>query len=278
MARDQSFRNRPAGAPQETRMSSALQITPIPALRDNYVWMIRRLGGAATVIVDPGEEAPVSAALEAAGAALAAILVTHHHHDHVGGIAALVSRHRVPVYGPARESIPSRTHALGDGDDIWIEPLQWRLSAMHVPGHTLGAIAYAGEDVVFTGDTMFTAGCGRLFEGTAAQMHASLHRLSSLPPHTAVYCGHEYTVANLRFAQAVEPQNAAIADRLHDAIERSSRGQPCVPSSIAEELATNPFLRVDEPSVRRAASQRCGRPLSDPIAVFSILREWKNHF
>jgi hydroxyacylglutathione hydrolase len=255
-----------------------LQVTPIRALRDNYVWMIHRPGGRSAVVVDPGESSPVESALANAGLTPVAILVTHHHHDHVGGIQALLQRHRVPVFGPATESIPSRSHPVSDGDEVHIDELSLTLTAIHVPGHTLGAIAYVGEGIVLTGDTLFTAGCGRLFEGTPAQMLASLRRLAALPSQTRVYCGHEYTVANLRFAHVVEPDNPDIEARLAQAVVRAQRGEPGVPSTIGEERLTNPFLRVAEPTVRSAVQSKCARPLSDPGDVFAELRNWKNHF
>lgn len=259
-------------------MNEALQVTPLRALRDNYVWMIHRAQGRAAVVVDPGEAPPVDRALAQAGLSLAAIVVTHHHHDHVGGIEDLLRRHRVPVFGPAMESIPGRSHAVHDGDLVRLDSLSLELSAMHVPGHTLGAIAYHGEGIVLTGDTLFTAGCGRLFEGTPAQMLGSLRRLASLPAETLIYCGHEYTAANLRFARAVEPGNAEVNRRWSDAIERTARGEPCVPSTMGEELRTNPFLRVDVSEVRSAVHRRCNRALTEAEDVFAELRDWKNHF
>jgi hydroxyacylglutathione hydrolase len=255
-------------------------IIPIPAFADNYVWLLRE--GRAAVVVDPGDAAPVQAYLDREGLDLAAIVATHHHGDHVGGIEALVARRHVPVYGPARETIPARTRALREGDGVVLDALGLELCVLDVPGHTAGHIAYTGRvadaPVLFCGDTLFAAGCGRIFEGTPATMWTSLQKLAALDPATRVFCAHEYTLANLRFAAAVEPANAALAQRqARDAAQRD-RGQPTVPSTIADELATNPFLRAGAPAVRAAAEAHAGRLLDGDVAVFAALRAWKNGF
>jgi hydroxyacylglutathione hydrolase len=256
----------------------SLEITGIRALRDNYVWLLQRRGRHAAAVVDPGEAGPVLDAVASRGLDLVAIIVTHHHHDHVGGIAELCARFPVRVIGPGAETIPERTDAVAEGDMVTIAELGLSLQAMLVPGHTLGAIAYYGDGVVFTGDTLFAAGCGRLFEGTPAQMHASLSRLADLPGETLVYCGHEYTLANLEFAAAVEPGNAATRARLDRTRELCARGVPAVPSTIDLERQTNPFLRTNDAEVQRAAAMHCGHALSNATEIFAVLREWKNHF
>jgi hydroxyacylglutathione hydrolase len=255
-------------------------IIPVPAFRDNYVWVLRE--GDRAVVVDPGDAAPVLDFLAAEALALVAVLVTHHHADHVGGVAALVARHRAPVFGPAREAIPGRTRALADGDAVDLPAVRAKLRVLDVPGHTSGHIAYAGtvggELVVFCGDTLFAGGCGRLFEGTPAQMATSLARLAALPAATKAYCAHEYTLANLRFALAVEPGNAALRVRAARDQARRDRGEPTVPSTIADERATNPFLRSHEPGVRDAAERHEGRALADDVEVFAAVRRWKDGF
>ncbi len=255
-------------------------IIPIPAFADNYVWLLRE--GCAAVVVDPGDAAPVQAYLDREGLDLAAIVATHHHGDHVGGIEALVARWPVPVYGPARETIPARTRALREGDGVVLDAFELELFVLDVPGHTAGHIAYTGRvadaPVLFCGDTLFAAGCGRIFEGTPAMMWTSLAKLAALDPATRVFCAHEYTLANLRFAAAVEPANAALARRQARDAALRKRGRPTVPSTIADELATNPFLRAGEPAVRAAAEAHAGRPLDGDVAVFAELRAWKNGY
>ena len=257
-----------------------ISIIPIPAFADNYIWTLRE--GGAAVVVDPGDAAPVLEYLDREGLALTAILATHHHNDHVGGVPALVARYGVPVFGPARETIPQRTRALGEGDEVDVPGLPLRVRVMDIPGHTAGHIAYFGDvsgvPSVFCGDTLFAAGCGRLFEGTAQQMWTSLSALAALPPDTRVYCGHEYTLANLRFAAAVEPANAAIDRRSARERAKRSAGVPTVPSTMADELQTNPFLRAGDPVVRAAAQRQAGRELARDVDVFAALREWKNGF
>ena len=249
-------------------------------MRDNYVWLVRE--GRNALAVDPGDAAPVLAYLEREGVTLQGIAITHHHWDHVNGIAALTARHQVPVYGPARESIPGRTHPVAEGDTFALPELELDLSVLDVPGHTAGQVAYVGTcggvAVTFTGDTLFTCGCGRIFEGTPAQMMASLAKLAALPGETLVYCGHEYTLANLRFALAVEPGNAALHARQLREQAKRDQGLPTVPARMDEECATNPFLRAAEPEVFAAAAAHAGRPLADAVDAFATLREWKNGF
>ncbi|HTS23251.1 MAG TPA: hydroxyacylglutathione hydrolase [Casimicrobiaceae bacterium] len=257
-----------------------LEIIPIPAFADNYIWSLQQ--GSKAVVVDPGDAAPVLAHFERERRELTAILATHHHGDHVGGVAALLARWRVPVFGPAHEAIPGRSHALSEGDAIRVPGIDLELSVLDIPGHTAGHIAYVARDtqppLLFCGDTLFAAGCGRLFEGTPAQMVASLGKLASLPPATRVYCGHEYTLANLRFAAAVEPANVSLLERRPREQAKRDRGLPTLPSTIGEERATNPFLRIEDPGVRAAAERHAGRVLDGSVPVFAEIRAWKNAF
>jgi len=257
-------------------VTGLVEIRPIPAFRDNYIWMLSRDGDA--VVVDPGDSAPVHAALRQHRTKLTGILVTHHHGDHVGGVAELAEAYRARVWGPARETIPSRQVALREGDTV--EVLGQQFTVIDIPGHTLGHIAlYAPSiDALMCGDTLFTCGCGRLFEGTAAQMFESLSKLARLPDSTSVYCGHEYTLSNIRFARTVEPDNAELARRQLDCEQLRSRGEPTVPSTIAQERATNPFLRCTEPTLRTAAERRVPGAGSDPVATFAAVRAWKDEF
>lgn len=255
-------------------------IIPVPAFTDNYVWVVRE--GTQAVVVDPGDAKPVLDYLEGEGLSIRAILATHHHRDHVGGVAELAGRFGAPVYGPAREPIPARTLALVENDAVDVPGVGAAFRVLDIPGHTAGHIAFAGRvdgtPLVFCGDTLFAAGCGKVFEGTPAQMWSSLSKLAALPPPTQVYCGHEYTLANLRFAAAVEPANDAIVQRIGRERAKRERGLATLPSTIGEELATNPFLRAGVPAVRLAAEAQAGHPLSDEVAVFAALRAWKNGF
>lgn len=255
-------------------------IIPIPAFADNYIWLLRH--GTFAAVVDPGDAAPVLAYLAREGLSLVAVLATHHHNDHVGGVEALLARHPVPVFGPAHETIPGRTHAVREGDVVTVPHLPVTLRVLDIPGHTSGHVAYVGDvdgvPSVFCGDTLFAAGCGRVFEGTPAQMWTSLSALGALPADTRVYCGHEYTLANLRFALAVEPDNAALWDRQEQAKALRARGEPTLPSTMGVERATNPFLRAAQAGVRAAASRHAGRPITSDVESFAALRAWKNAF
>ncbi len=250
-----------------------LEIEPLPLLADNYAWLLSAGGEAA--VVDPGEGPPVLQAVRARGLTLKSVLATHHHGDHVGGIPEIVAAlGDVEVFCSVhdRDRVPAANHAVVDGETFSL--LGAEVHCLLVPGHTLGAVAYhvPAAAAVFTGDTLFLAGCGRLFEGTAADMHESLHRLASLPPQTRVFCGHEYTEKNLRFAASVEPARSATRERLEEVQKLRQRGVPSVPALLATELATNPFLRVGEPGLQVHLSA------ADSLSAFAELRHRRDVF
>ena len=251
-------------------------IVPIRAFKDNYVWTLRNATHAA--VVDPGEARPVLEYLSRENLRLAAILATHHHPDHVGGIAELVEKNRVPVFGPRNEPIPTLTQPVSEGDRVSIPELDVSFSVLDIPGHTRAHVAYYGAGALFCGDTLFACGCGRLFEGTAEQMYASLAKLAALPDDTKVYCGHEYTLANIGFAKTVEPDNAALKQREERDRRLRAAGKPTLPSTLGEEKATNPFLRCLEPAVVESANKYLGARIADPVRVFAAIRDWKNRF
>lgn len=255
-----------------------MKLTAIPAFTDNYIWMVDN--GEEAVVVDPGDAAPVLEALHARRLQLRGILVTHHHADHVGGIDDLRAGLRGPVWGPGRERIPAPFTDVIEGDLVTALGLTWQV--LEVPGHTAGHVAYFAPDfpggpLLFCGDTLFSGGCGRLFEGTPAQMHQSLQRLAALPARTRVCCTHEYTLSNLRFAEAVEGGNADITAHRQWCEAQRARGEPTLPSTLAQELRINPFLRCDQTEVV-AQALRQGASSPDPVSVFAGLREWKNRF
>lgn len=256
-----------------------LHVHPIPAFDDNYIWALRGRASDRVAVVDPGDSAPVLNYLKEAGLKLEAILITHHHWDHTGGVEKLVEQFSVPVYGPATTPFSGITEPLQDGAEI--ELLDNRLQIRAVPAHTLDHIAYFQPDQrpqLFCGDTLFLAGCGRLFEGTPQQMLEAMDYFASLPDDTEVYCTHEYSMANLRFAQAVEPHNAAIEATLDACEGRRKQAQPTLPSSIGAERLHNPYMRTRESSVKSAAEQYAGRALHSEVEVLAALREWKNGF
>lgn len=248
-------------------------VTPVRAFSDNYIWLLQEAGRA--VAVDPGDAAPVLAHLAAHGLTLEAALVTHHHADHIGGLADLARQTPgLRIIGPASISLVNEPVMEGSQFELFGS----RFEVLEVPGHTLDHLAYLAGDQLFCGDTLFGAGCGRLFEGSPEQMHASLARINALPDDTRIYPAHEYTLSNLRFAAAVEPDNRAIRQRLAEDEAALAAGRPTLPSTLAKERATNPFLRVGVDAVGGRAAQQAGTELTTPAAVFAVLREWKNHF
>lgn len=255
---------------------AAYEVVPLRAFADNYIWTIRDAGFAA--VVDPGDAQPVLDYLAREKLQLVAILNTHHHADHVGGNAALLARTKVPVYGPKDERIAEVSERLADGQRFTLPHFNIEMETLEIPGHTRSHIAFHGDGLLFCGDTLFAAGCGRLFEGTPRQMHDSLTRLARLPDATRVYCGHEYTLSNLKFARAAEPDNRRLPELETRMQALRERGQPTLPSTIAQEKATNPFLRVAEPAIIASASGRAAKKLSDPVSVLAEIRDWKNNF
>ncbi len=250
-------------------------IAAIPALQDNYIWVIHDDLHAA--VVDPGDAAPVLAFLNERGLQLEAILCTHRHADHIGGIAELRGVYNVPVYGRRHPNNPHITDELREGDKLRFEGVGIQFDIIEIPGHVDDHIAYLAPGMVFCGDVLFGAGCGRNFEGTKAQLHHSLQRLANLPDATRVYCAHEYTAANLRFALACEPDNPAVKQRIATTQQLRAANQITLPSTIALEKATNPFLRCTQPEIIRTLQQR-GLSDTSELGVFTAMREWKNHF
>ena len=252
------------------------EVVPLRAFRDNYIWTLRN--GRYAAVVDPGDAQPVLEYLQHERLELCAILATHHHADHVGGVAELLAQRAVPVYGPRGEPIPTLSHLVSEGDQVEIPQLELRFSVLDIPGHTRAHIAYYGANSLFCGDTLFACGCGRLFEGTAPQMAASLAKLAALPDSTLVYSGHEYTLANIDFARAVEPENEELKARAASEAEKRSRDRPTLPSTIGREKKTNPFLRCLQPAVIASADKYLGARAGDPVQVFAALRNWKNAY
>lgn len=255
-----------------------MKILQIPLLRDNYGYLLVCEKTKQAAIIDPSEAEPVLGRIETEQVTLQAILNTHHHRDHTGGNDGILAKHKAEVYGHKSDSgrIPGLSRGIDEGDEIQIGEL--RGNVLFIPGHTTGHVAYFFENSLFCGDTLFTAGCGRLFEGTPEQMHASLKKLMALPDNTRVYCGHEYTESNLRFAMSVEPKNPKLASRFERVQGLRSRGASTVPSSLEEEKQTNPFLRWDSKEIQASLKRANPNTRLDPVSVFAAVRKMKDAF
>jgi len=253
-----------------------IEIIRIPAFKDNYIWLLFNSDTHQGVVVDPGEAQGVLDKLSQQHIHLVAILITHHHWDHTGGISALVEKTQAPVFGPRQDPIPGLTQPLEDNQMFNLIGIQFNV--LEIPGHTLGHIAYYGDNRLFCGDTLFTAGCGRLFEGTPEQLLNSLSKLKALPETTEIYCGHEYTLNNLEFAITVEPYNEFIQQRLESVRQLRQKDRATVPAPLSIELKTNPLLRTQFPSVKAAVEKHFAKSFSSEVEIFAALRQWKDHF
>jgi hydroxyacylglutathione hydrolase len=252
-----------------------MSLTLIPAFRDNYIYLLTLPQKPGVWIIDPGDAAPVVAELSRRGLRPSAILCTHHHADHIGGVAELAATYQCPVLGPGASRIPARTEALREGT---VHLDGENMTVFEVPGHTLDHLAFYWEDLLFCGDTLFAGGCGRIFEGDAAMLYASLQKLAQLPDATKICCAHEYTLANLHFAAEVEPDNGAIGERLERVRRQREAGQPSLPSTLGEERLSNPFLRCHLPSVQHAVRAVYPDTAAESVATFAALRRWKDGF
>ena len=257
---------------------SMLTIQAIPAFDDNYIWLIEDPDTHRVLIVDPGDAAPVISALKQQHLTPVALLITHHHHDHIGGVGALLDHYDMPVYGPKTESITGLTHPLSANPALTVDKAFPTITVLDIPGHTVGHIAFLIGDNLFCGDTLFGAGCGRLLGGTAEQLFQSLQQIANLPIYTKIFCAHEYTEKNLRFAATVEPDNIAIQQRIKTTASCRQQNLPSLPSDLALELATNPFLRCAQNTVIQSAQKFTGQILPTPVDVFTALRSWKDQF
>jgi hydroxyacylglutathione hydrolase len=255
-----------------------VSVKPIPSLSDNYIWLIINDSEATVAIVDPGSSAGSISYIEQMNLRPVAILVTHHHWDHVNGIEELVDRYNIPVYGPATEFVPHLTTPLKSDDNFSLPELKLSFDVMDISGHTAGHIGYLTDNKLFCGDTLFSAGCGRLFDGTAAQLHASIKRIGQLPGSTIIYCSHEYTLDNLRFAEAVEPDNPAIQSRIIEVEILRGKNLPSLPVTLEMEKRYNPFLRTDRENIMQAVAQHSGQKIDSSEDCFRYLRMWKDGF
>ncbi|MCS5711708.1 hydroxyacylglutathione hydrolase [Candidatus Berkiella aquae] len=254
-------------------------IIAIPAFKDNYIWAIHSLEGNKIIVVDPGDASPVLDYLQANKLSLHAILITHHHFDHSGGIKALQAQFpNIAVYGSKNEFTEGVTSTIEEGSQLYFPEFNLTLNVLDIPGHTKGHIAYYNEEILFCGDTLFSCGCGKIFEGTPSQMLQSLEKLKQLSAETMMYCGHEYTKANIAFAQTVDPTNAALAQRLAEVLKCEAQGRPTLPTKLKNEFACNPFLRVNTQEIILAVQKHWNFEAIDPVTLFSHLREWKNQF
>lgn len=258
--------------------TNELIVTAIPAFDDNYIWALQASRNEPVIIVDPGDAKPVLAWLQQTKNTLAGILVTHHHHDHTGGIQELVDSFSCPVIGPDNPAITGITQVVHEHDTVTLPVLQRSFRVISTPGHTLDHIAFYSPGYLFCGDTLFSAGCGRMFEGTPEGFTESLRKLAELPDATRVYCAHEYTLANLKFARAVEPANKDIADYQQQAQQQREQNKPTVPSVLATERLINPFLRCDADSIQKVYEQKQNRTPSNTAEVFAFIRQWKDQF
>ncbi len=255
-----------------------IQIKPLPSLTDNYIWLLIDTDSSTAIIIDPGTAISCEKFFEQQGISPVAMLITHRHWDHVDGIEQLQQKYDIPVFGPATEFIPCLTTPLNSNDSASVPELDLDFQIMDLSGHTAGHIGYLLDDKLFCGDTLFSAGCGRLFDGTAEQFHASLQRIKQLPTDTTIYCAHEYTLDNLRFAQAVEPDNEAVQSRIEEVKTLREKNLPSLPFMLKDELQYNPFLRTDKENVMQAVAHYSGVAIDNSEECFRYLRLWKDGF
>ena len=254
-----------------------LLITPIPAFKDNYIWVVVNRMQRRALVVDPGDAHPVIDYLQQQKLTLSGVLITHHHWDHTNGLSDLLKHHPAPVFGSERCEIPLLTNRLSEHQTVHLDPFP-TFHTIDIPGHTMDHIAYYSPGILFCGDTLFSGGCGRIFEGTAHQMYASLQKITALPEETQIYCAHEYTLNNLLFAQQVEPGNPKIQQRIQQISALRKKNKPSLPSLLREEKKINPFLRCTSLEIIQHAEHHAGRALANVIEVFAELRAWKNNF